>query len=196
MAIEWSTRANRSFSLAEAAQRTEVLVAELLGRPAGRLSVQVQEADRERLADSRPSPIATEELTRRRDPFGEPEPRSTHVRLTVPELPALAFVLIGRYMPRIEDDPHTGMVLTVSSARTNESYVLSIAAISAFAGLTGSEVMDESGYLKGEWLTPPGRLIERLRVVEPAPSLAAAVDAVLAKTSLRRDHEPLTVEQL
>lgn len=196
MAVEWSTRVNRSFSLAEAAQRTEGVIAELLGLPVGSLPVQLQEDDRERLGDNPPGPIAPEELTRLRDPFGDPEARGAHVRVTVANLPALAFVLIGEYVPRVEDDPHTGMVLTVSSARTNESHVLSIAAISAFAELADSKVMDESGYLKGEWLTPPGELIERLRITEPAPSLGAAVDAVLAKTSLRRDHEPLTVEEL
>ncbi|GAB7049017.1 hypothetical protein [Catenuloplanes indicus] len=195
MAIEWSVRVNQAITIDDAAHLAGRFVGDLLGEGVEAFRVEVVEATCERLRGGSSGPVAPDVLTTSRDPFGDSDSRHADVVFRVPALPALAYISMAEHVPR-DEDPESGMFVTVSSARSNESQVLAIAAASAFAELAAGDVIDESGCLGGERFMSPRAVIERLGAVSPASSVAAAVDTVLARTTLRRDYQPLSATQI
>jgi hypothetical protein len=191
MSIEWMARVNRPYTLEAFASRTKELLGELLGRRSPHeyaVDVKVVGEGSWRLAP--------EELLRTpRDPFGDAGTREVDVRLVSSAARAIVDFSLAEYVPRAED-VDTGMFAFITSARSNESEVLSIAAVCAAAELGASQVVDERGYFGEERFTPPRLVVDRLKVLEADLPLATAVRAILAKTSLRRDYEPLTDSEL
>jgi hypothetical protein len=177
MAIEWEARVNRPVTVGTAARLTAVRLATLLGVPVDAIEVDVCGY-----------PGTAEQLEVPRDPFGSPEARAFDCDFMVTSLNATAVISLAEHLPRTED-PETGLFVTVSPHRTNESQVLAIAAACAFAECADSPVIDESGYVSDTRYTAPQEVIERLRVpVAAEADMTAAVQAVLARTKLRRDY--------
>ncbi|MFI6257099.1 hypothetical protein ACIBCL_13520 [Micromonospora zamorensis] len=184
MAIEWKSRVNRAFILRDALDLTGVRLADLIGWPDARRRIEAREASTARLRGGTSSLVAPSVLEQRVDPYVE-EPAGVDVYLEIPNWEAAALISVSQFDQRSED-PETGMFAWVTAERTTMSQVLAIAATIALAECGDGEVIDEYGYLSDVRLNPPAELFERLRVTAPQESLDAAVDAVLAKTRLKR----------
>ncbi|WP_328372545.1 hypothetical protein OHQ88_03835 [Micromonospora zamorensis] len=183
MAIEWNSRVNRAFILRDALDLTGVRLADLIGWPDARRRIEVREASMARRRGGASGPVAPSLLGQRIDPHSE-QSNDVDVYLEIPIWEAAVLVHLREYDQRSED-PETGMFAWVTAERTNMSQVLAIAATIALAECGDGEVIDEYGYLSDVRLNPPAELFERLRVTAPQDS-AAAADAVLAKTRLKR----------
>ncbi|MEU1643320.1 hypothetical protein ABZ422_24750 [Micromonospora zamorensis] len=185
MAIEWHCRVNRSFTLREALAHTGVRLAEILGQSGSPVQVQAAAATVARRRGGTGVPASDAKLDERLDPLADELNDDLDMFFELPECEAGALISADLFLPGSED-PESGLFVWVSSQRDPASQVLAIAATIALAECGDGEVIDEYGYLSDVRLNPPAELFERLRVTAPQESLDAAVDAVLAKTRLKR----------
>lgn len=182
MAIEWSVRINRTFTLRDLVIGSRAALREILGH-GDDANLEVL-ARSELLAGGVCVAIEDRRLTEPIDPkLSRAGAESADFELTSELIHGRCVFGLAEFLPR-SDDPESGLFAYISSDRTPGSYVLSIAVSIAAADCSASTIVDDGAYLRSGRIVNSGELRSMLRVHGSNPPLDIAIEAILAKTRL------------
>lgn len=182
MAIEWSTRIDRSFSIRDIYTETQGVMSRILGAGALGADIEVLAPESLRGERGRASSLGAGQLDREwgTETFCGREGLAV---FRIDEIDAMANLEI-QCLPGDPDDDEAGIFLDVACWRSHPSYVLGISMILAAASVAGDYVWDESSYLS---LVRKARALELEKVLsvnrEPG-GLLEKIEFLLGRTSI------------